>query len=410
MEDLSKECSFPEKTSCSNKKKPQREQSGCESVEDTLARWKKQNRATETFRVPAKGSRKGCMRGKGGPENLNCSYRGVRQRTWGKWVAEIRQPVRKSSVMNRPSTRLWLGTHDTALEAAIAYDNAARVMYGPSAILNFPDLSSSVAASEMLTSGAEKNCLSPVKKVDSDGTGEVEEQNEESGSLGFCVVPDEKMEKRVELAKSSSTRPEGLVLKEEVDDEFNGSMKKLSGSHDVCSWLDNPEIDLKPQIGDGNRNEYTLQGKNHHNHNGDLEFGFSDHHYQTGTPYDLYFQLQDTGEILPGSLNQAMECSYNFSTQDLNNWGFVEELGFLDHWLHGSFNPFLQAKPIALLSLLKHYMRRIMEIVSPENNRKAKGDRDMHIRKHLYLSATKMERKQRENPKDLDRNTYDVCE
>ncbi|CAN1271327.1 Dehydration-responsive element-binding protein 2D [Linum perenne] len=75
-------------------------------------------------------SRKGCMRGKGGPENSKCSYRGVRQRTWGKWVAEIREPNRRN--------RIWLGTFNTCLEAATAYDQAAIRMYGPSATLNLP--------------------------------------------------------------------------------------------------------------------------------------------------------------------------------------------------------------------------------------------------------------------------------
>ncbi|XP_009768300.1 uncharacterized protein LOC107766960 [Nicotiana tabacum] len=123
-----------------------RRRNGSASIEETLSMWKNQKQelnATldggikkKTRNFPAKGSKKGCMRGKGGPENLGCKYRGVRQRTWGKWVAEIREPVYNSN-----GKRLWLGTFSTAVEAAIAYDEAAKVMYGQNAILNFPDYS-----------------------------------------------------------------------------------------------------------------------------------------------------------------------------------------------------------------------------------------------------------------------------
>ncbi|MCO5560893.1 hypothetical protein L7F22_014513 [Adiantum nelumboides] len=78
------------------------------------------------------GYKKGCMKGKGGPENSLCSFRGVRQRTWGKWVAEIREPNK--------GARLWLGTYATAQQAAMAYDEAALALYGPSAPLNLPHL------------------------------------------------------------------------------------------------------------------------------------------------------------------------------------------------------------------------------------------------------------------------------
>lgn len=116
--------------------------------------------------------KKARSRGKGGPENALCSYKGVRQRTWGKWVAEIREPKR--------GARLWLGTFNTCIEAALAYDDAATRLYGESAKLN---LAPSHGSSTTTSIGVDQNLIFPTQSTDNNC---IEEISNEKNNEVLC--------------------------------------------------------------------------------------------------------------------------------------------------------------------------------------------------------------------------------
>ncbi|KAL8217696.1 hypothetical protein R6Q57_021069 [Mikania cordata] len=117
--------------------------------------------------------------------NVEKPYKGIRMRKWGKWVAEIREPNKRS--------RIWLGSYSSPIAAARAYDTAVFYLRGPSARLNFPDsIGDDGYLQDLSSASIRKKAIEVGTKVDSlqIQNGDRHSQSTESCSGRVCMNPD----------------------------------------------------------------------------------------------------------------------------------------------------------------------------------------------------------------------------
>uniref|UniRef100_A0A0A0LZE1 AP2/ERF domain-containing protein n=1 Tax=Cucumis sativus TaxID=3659 RepID=A0A0A0LZE1_CUCSA len=154
-------------------------------------------------------------------------FRGVRQRHWGSWVSEIRHPLLKR--------RIWLGTFETAEEAAKAYDQAAVLISGRNAKTNFPTSSSS--------NGETINNIVTTAK---------------DSPKGLSEILQAKLKKCCRTPSRSMT-----CLRLDTENSNIGVWQKRAGQQSTSNWVMTVELGNKKRVSNENESENDNNADSH---------------------------------------------------------------------------------------------------------------------------------------------------
>ncbi|CAN0838649.1 Ethylene-responsive transcription factor WIN1 [Linum grandiflorum] len=166
-------------------------------------------------------------------------FRGVRQRHWGSWVSEIRHPLLKR--------RIWLGTFETAEEAARAYDQAAILMSGRNAKTNFP-----------ISQSDDTKLLSSSSSSSSSSSQSPHQHNNNALS--------EKL--HAKLRKCSKTpSPSMTCLRLDTENSHIGVWQKRAGQRSDSNWVMTVHLGNQSSSSNNNHTDELNNDNNNNNNN-----------------------------------------------------------------------------------------------------------------------------------------------